>query len=455
MDLKVGLIFAHRPPEEPTWPTIGYDYEGKAKNILSYLRERIKDIEFLPFHAKSKQQAEEILKETREKVVGYVVYILGIWTLVPETIAKSGKPTVIIDDLFAGSGEFLVVMTKTRKEKLPVIGIASSNKSDIVEAINFLKPIGMLRQSKIVSIIESETHPTDYESSSGDVSDEFRKIQYTDEYENMLRTIFGIKLEKISADILNDLMDNVPDEEANKIAKTWINSALKVVEPSEKEILKSAKMYIAMREILRQRNAQAITINCLKLFFAGKLRAYPCLGFSQLLDDGLVGTCEADLDSAVSQLIAIHLTGRPGFISDPVINQSDKTITYAHCVAPTKVYGPSGPKIPYIIRSHAEDQKGAALQALYPIGESITTFKVNVLEKAFAIHSGTIVANSDEPKACRTKVVAKADTDAILENWNKEADFDWHRVSVVGDYREKLINFARLLGLRVIEEDRK
>jgi len=455
MNLKVGLIFTHRSSEEPTWPTIGYDYEGRAKSILSYLRERIKDIGFLPFHAESKQQAEEILKETREKVVGYVVYILGIWTLAPQTIARSGKPTVVIDDLFAGSGEFLATMTEARREKLPVIGVASSNKSDVVETISLFKPIHMLRRSKIISIKEFETS-THYESSLGPEMNKlnFRNTQYTDKYEDILQKVFSIKLEKISVNVLNKLVDEIPDEEAEKVARTWISSALKIVEPSEDEILKSAKMYVAMRKILRQRNAQAITIDCLELFYRGKLRAYPCLGFSQLLNDGLVGTCEADLDSAVSQLIAIYLTGRPGFISDPVIDQSRETITYAHCVAPTKVYGPSGPEVPYIIRSHAEDQRGAALQVLYPVGEHITTFKVNVLERALAIHSGIIVANSDDPKACRTKVVAKANTDAILENWNKETNFHWHRVSVVGDYREKLIKFAKLLGLRIIEEDK-
>ena len=456
MNLKVCLIFAHRPSGEPTWPTIGYDYEGEAENILSYLRERIKDIEFLPFHAESKQRAEEILRETREKVVGYVVYLLGIWTLVPETVARCGKPTVIIDDLFAGSGEFLATMAEARKEKLPVIGIATTNKSNIVEAINLFKPIYMLRQSKIISIREFETS-TYYEPILGPEVNEidFRKVQYSSEYENILRKLFGVRLEKISVDALNNLIDKIPDEEAEKIARMWINSALKIVEPSEEEILKSAKMYIAMRKMLHQKKAQAITVDCLELIYTGKLKAYPCLGFSQLLNEGFVGACEADLDSVVSQLVAIYLTGRPGFISDPVINQSDGTITYAHCVAPTKVYGPLGPNAPYIIRSHAEDQKGAALQVLYPVGEHITTFKVNVLEKAFAIHSGIIVANSDEPKACRTKVVAKADTDTILERWNMEANFHWHRVSVVGDYRERLIKFARLLGLRVIEEDRK
>jgi Na+-transporting NADH:ubiquinone oxidoreductase subunit NqrD len=65
-----------------------------------------------------------------------------------------------------------------------------------------------------------------------------------------------------------------------------------------------------------------------------------------------------------------------------------------------------------------------------------------------------IAANVEEEKACRTKVAAASNVERILENWNRAASFGWHRVSVVGDFRRELVTAAKLLGFRVVEEDR-
>lgn len=82
-----------------------------------------------------------------------------------------------------------------------------------------------------------------------------------------------------------------------------------------------------------------------------------------------------------------YLTGRPGFINDPVIDTATQQVIYAHCVAPTKVYG-RGKSAHYITRSHAEDGKGASAQVIMPPNEIITTVKINVLNKKIAIHQG-------------------------------------------------------------------
>ena len=63
--------------------------------------------------------------------------------------------------------------------------------------------------------------------------------------------------------------------------------------------------YLAMRELLQRHKAQAITINCLGGFYGGHIKAYPCLGFTQLNDDGLVGACEADLFSTVTMRFGV------------------------------------------------------------------------------------------------------------------------------------------------------
>ena len=44
--------------------------------------------------------------------------------------------------------------------------------------------------------------------------------------------------------------------------------------------------------------------------------------------------------------------GRPGYISDPVMDTARRQIIYAHCVAPNRALGPAGPETPFEILSH-------------------------------------------------------------------------------------------------------
>lgn len=185
---------------------------------------------------------------------------------------------------------------------------------------------------------------------------------------------------------------------------------------------------------------------------------YEALAYSQLLNEaltegGLVGTCEADLDALLVQLIGQYLTGRPGFISDPVLDLGRNQIVYAHCVAPTKVQGEQGKASPSVIRSHSESGESAALQVFYPKGKPVTTVGLNLLEQKMVVHQGQIVDNIDQRKGCRTKVAVEADLDTILNNWDYQT-FGWHRVSFCGKFREQFKKIATLLELELIEEDK-
>ncbi len=212
-------------------------------------------------------------------------------------------------------------------------------------------------------------------------------------------------------------------------------------------------MYLALKSAMEDAQADAVTVDCLGLYYADKLPAYPCLGFFQLNNEGLTGVCEADIDSALTQLLIRYTTGRPAYVSDPVIDTATGQIVYAHCVATNRPFGPDGLSNPYIIRSHAEDGRGASVQSLLPVGHQVTTAKVSIRNKAFAVHSARTVANVEDDKACRTKLAAEADVQKILDNYHSER-FGWHRVTCYGDYRRQLIDLATLYGLDILEEDR-
>ena len=424
---KLRLVFTHIPPDKPTWPYQGYDYEGRKKELTARLRQACPRVEFLPATANNTEDGKKIL-EADQEVDGYLVYMLGIWCGAPQVIAASGRPTLFVDDLYAGSGEFLVQYAAAKRKGLRVAGVSSTRFEDVVQAVKAFECLKKLRSSVILDVL-------DREPGAG---------------ARAIEEVFGTKVQRISSDQLNEAYNKADRTAAQKAANVWIKGAKRIVEPSREEIGKSGIMYIAMQDLMTQNKAQALTIDCLRLFYGGKLPAYPCLGLFQFNNDGLVGACEADLESTITMVVMTNLVGRPGYISDPVIDTSKNQIIYAHCVAPSKVFGPNGPSNPYHIRDHSEDRKGAAVRSLMPLGEMTTTLKFHPVRKEVVFHQARTVANIDEDKACRTKLAAEVkDIHKLMGEWDR---WGWHRVTFYGDLKQPLETISALLGFTVVLE---
>ena len=425
--VKLRLVFTHIPPDKPTWPNVGFDYEGRKKVLTEKLRQACPNVEFLPVTAMSAEEGRKLLDQDGD-VDGYVVYMLGLWTGVGRILADAGKRCIFVDDLYGGTGEFLGCYAAARRKGQKVVGVSSSRLEDVAQAVRIFETIHALRSDVILDVLNRDP------GANG------RAIQ----------DVFGTKVQQVTGDEINEAYQKADVAEGKKMAQLWIKGAQKVVEPKVEEIEKSGRMYVAMRNLMDQYKSKAITMDCLGLFYSGKLNAYPCLGFFHLNNEGKVGACEADLRSTISMLAMGHLVGRPGYISDPVIDTSKNQIIYAHCVAPSKMYGPHGKSNPYHIRDHSEDRKGAVVRSLMPIGEIVTTLETNPVTQEIVIHMAKTVANIDEDKACRSKLAAEVkDIDKLLSEWDR---WGWHRVTFYGDYRRLVADFAALTGFRMVEE---
>ncbi|NWG14258.1 MAG: hypothetical protein HXY20_12055 [Acidobacteria bacterium] len=157
----------------------------------------------------------------------------------------------------------------------------------------------------------------------------------------------------------------------------------------------------------------------------------------------------------MSLILQYYTCGKPGFVSDPFFDSSNNTITYAHCVAPTQMEGPSGPRLPYVVRSHMEDNKGVSLQVEMPVGVLTTT---QILEsETVTCHVAKIIGNSDGWRGCRTKAVCKLidpqsgvelSVDRLMHEWQGP----WHKVSFLGNYVADLEKMSRLMGFKLVRE---
>ena len=166
----------------------------------------------------------------------------------------------------------------------------------------------------------------------------------------------------------------------------------------------------------------------------------------------MIGACECDVRSTATMLAFTTMTnGRPGYISDPVIDTSKRQIIYAHCVAPNKVFGPQGATNPFRIMTHSEDRNGASVRSILPVNYMTTTLEIDNDKKEILFHQAVALENDPDDRACRTKLCAEpvGDIEKLFTMWD---NWGWHRVTFYGDLKEPVYAFADSIGWKVVEE---
>jgi L-fucose isomerase-like protein len=251
---------------------------------------------------------------------------------------------------------------------------------------------------------------------------------------------------------LNEAWKAADKDEARAVADRWEKTAAKIEGVDRPTLETSAAMYLAEKAVLKQHGANAITINCLGGFYGGHIHAYPCLGFHELNNEGLIGACECDVRSTATMVAVTSMTqGRPGYISDPVIDTAKRQIIYAHCVASNRAFGPQGKTNPFEILTHSEDRQGASVRSILPVGYMTTTLEIAPDRKEIIFHQGKAVANDPDDRACRTKLAAEpvGDIEKLFTEWDR---WGWHRVTFYGDLKEPVFALADAMGWKIVQE---
>ncbi|MGA2621496.1 MAG: hypothetical protein ABSF26_28065 [Thermoguttaceae bacterium] len=470
---KIRVVFCETSNDKPIWPNIGYDFDARRKQVLEALTQGCPGLELLPARVvDNAKQLEDVLK-AGNAVDGYLVCVQGLgWGNDIFKLCTTGKPTLLVDNLFGGSGLFLLQQSRIMQSGKPIDWVSSSNDQDIVaSARNF----GLLQQGQSAAEVAAAFRATRHKNTPSTTDwtckddpipaprfdEALRQLRRTkilvvgggwggQAFSKAAEATVGVKLVPIAFEELAGAYAAADRDTAREFADRWIHTAEKVVEPGRDEIERSAAMYVGMKNLIDKHGARGISVNCLGGFYGGHLKAYPCLGFSQFNNDGLIGGCEGDQMSALTMTTMGALVGRPGYISDPVIDTSKNQIIYAHCVATTRPFGPHGPANPFRIRTHSEDRKGASVQSLLPAGYLVTSMEINPTLKQVILFQAKTAGNNPSDMACRTKLEAlvKGDIEKLTEHWS----MGWHRVTFYGDLREHVAELCARLKFRLIDE---
>jgi len=470
---RIRIVYSLHGAQQagPDWPNKGFDFGPVMNRITSELAKRCRNFEFVTSLANGEEPAKKILDDDQSAGIdGYLVYQMNCWNRVVQTIATSGKPVLYADFQFGGSGGFLTYTAAFLRKQTPNIGfVASSQIKDLAEAVkcfalakkggsmvDFATMTARIRMARTPKIGHLACKPDNLKALS--TNDCLRRMKESKilavrgQESGPAAPIMGIPLVNVPFAELNNAWQAADKDETRAVADQWQKTAKSVTGVTRETLEQSAAMYLAQKAVMKKYDANAITINCLGGFYSGQIHAYPCLGFHQLLNEGLVGACECDVRSTATMVALTTLTqGRPGYISDPVIDTSKRQIIYAHCVASNRVFGPQGQANPFQILTHSEDRQGASVRSLLPTGYLTTTVEILPDRKEILLHQAKAVDNDPDDRACRTKLAAEpiGDIEKLFTQWDQ---WGWHRVTVYGDLKEPVHALADAMGWSVVEE---
>ncbi|MBN2157245.1 MAG: hypothetical protein JW776_14465 [Candidatus Lokiarchaeota archaeon] len=491
---KIHVVFLGKPQWEAGWPYLGYDNDSFMRNVLSLLRQKFPHIIFtqdtiITTYDKGVIKTNWNYISQSDATLFFTIGHYGDPGLIKagiELIQKSHTPKLLANFIYMGDHTFIKTYDSLKRKNVPILGVSSVNLEDFYGVLDILIKITEIKgQRALVYAIDKpaldwnrimdlqspelekivQIHPefinhvqsmkneegsffTDHKGE--DQAHVWRKDEET--YINLLHSIFGIEMIREDPAEILKYYDQIGDKEAESTCQMWIKNA-NITEPMEKTIQNAAKLYIALKKILTDKKCNFFAPDCGTLLLSGRLPAYPCMAFFELVNDEIYGICESDMDSLVSYVFGLTLTGRPGFVSNHTFDTIRNQVTYMHCVCSNKLFGVKGESSEYDIYYHGETAiLGASPRVKFPLGENLTTIKISVFEKKIAIRTGRIIDNIIDDKGCVTKVLVETNVNKIMEKYDWET-FGWHRVSFLGDWREKFTLGAKILGLQVIHED--
>ncbi len=430
---------AGRTVQYLTW---GQDEIDRMNKHLAALEKRMGDVVFTGGEIIPPANAAEVAARA-EAADGMLLIWLsghgGDYATLEKLSFGLTKPAVSFFQPFSGHGWMWHQQWKDRR----VLLLSTTDWGELDEAVGLLRVPALMRQTRILAI----DGPRGTKASCDPAAVKAR----------LGSDLVSIPNKQV-LEIAKSISAKAAEEEAEEY---WIKPAVGILEPTRQEIIDSVRYYLAVKKLMIEERAQAVcSTACM-----GEPRA--CLTFSKLNDIGMVGACEGDIDSTLTMLLFAHAFRAPGFITDPVIDESKNAMVHFHCTSFTQ--RPGGERMPFLIRNQTDSGGGVALQVHWQVGEAVTTAKLVNLDTMLAV-PGRITETGQSPLACRTQFTQTVrDARHLFLHWGAGAIVQpgspgdlsqyagampmLHRAVFYGDHMRGVRRLGHLLGYRVIEED--
>lgn len=271
---------------------------------------------------------------------------------------------------------------------------------DLADKIKLIRALKRLKSEHILTVTDSQYVNVMY----GDVL-KSPPASYNQTMLGAIEVIFGTRVTKISSKEVTEDKDIEKlwygeSQEASEIARRWIRSAREMTYTIESEVVRSAKLYLAMKMLMAKYGATAMTFHIRTLIRNPRPEdlVYPALAVSQFQLENTVAKCQSHLNIVLSEMLLQYAYGRPSMLGDYGVDTYHNVSWVQHCEGPWNPWGDQR-RVPYILTDHRERRirgramtgVGAASWVLYPAGEPVTMWQIEVLGKELLVHTGASV----------------------------------------------------------------
>lgn len=260
-----------------------------------------------------------------------------------------------------------------------------------------------------------------------------------DEYE--LKSLLGPRVVHLGIDKFKEWLSKISRKDAKSI---WARAKVEVgkVDINEEDGLHSAKAYCALKEFVEENGLAGLAVECYP-----DLMGQVCLAYSLLAEEGVVASCEGDVNSLLAMLMLYLLTGKPVHNTDFLaVYQEDDSAVLSHC-------GSGG----FSLAEHGSDislesvrlaDKGVCV--LFP-GRPGKVTMVNLVGRKetyrMCVVGGEAVKTEMVFAGNPVRVRLPVNTEEFLKLVAREG-FGHHWMIGYGDVKEELAEFCGLTGLR-------
>ncbi len=433
--VRICTIFAGKAmPSDRSWGVCEQEMAAMQARMKE-VEQKLGNVEFVVGRAAKPEEAAALLREAGDNapVLAINMCIGGLLRVSPP-ILESGRPLAVYSA--PASGHDWMYPFRWRQDGKPVTMFTSSDYAELERAGRLLRVIPLLQSSRIIVFQPLRGTPPACSP-------------------EQIKKRLGVDVVEVPQQRFDELLEAVDPAKARAEADRWLSGAAQVVEPTPEDVLKAARVSLALDQLVDEEKAQGLAVGTCMGWLN---RGFPCLGFTRLRDRGIPASCEGDMDSLWTMMMFGYLFEIPGFQGNATFDTSKNAVWTAHCVGPLKMDGPEGKDAPYLLRSHSEIGGGVVPEIQYRIGQEITRTKLVNLD-TLLIPTGTIREVPDKSvRACRTQIVTEVnDAAKMVRNWGGgvlEGDMMTllHRVVFYGDHLQTARHLADLMNMQVVEE---
>jgi hypothetical protein len=253
---------------------------------------------------------------------------------------------------------------------------------------------------------------------------------------------FGMQFIHLGFEDLSKAIKEAGDDESEKIANLWKKNA-EILDGREERLIRYAKTYIALKSLLSEYEANALTVDCA---FLPDVELVPCYAFGVLADEGIPAGCEGDTSALLTMSMLMGLSGKSALMGNLFSNTTHNDIENNVIVINHDVVPPSMGDGKIKLRDFHASKMGLTGFTKLKKGKEVTVSGMDRKTKRLWYSKGEIVWTEDTTH-CRTSIGIKVKN---AKRIGREG-FGHHQSIAYGNFSDKIEMLSKILKIEAID----